>query len=272
VNGKFYYVAAKGVKEASFMRSPLCWLGGKSHLREKIISMIPKHKSYVEAFAGAAWVLFGKPLEASRLEVLNDIDGELINFYRVLQRKQGRFLKGFEWLLASREIFQELRKVYPSCLSPEERAVRFFYLVKASINGKRDCFLSRAGRRPALNLERLEETVRAVHERLRSVIIENVDVEKLFHIYDRPGTFFYLDPPYWGLRYYRLNFTTEQHERLAELLRRATGKWILSYNDVPEIRRLYKGFEIEVVRLRYSAQTFTEGKSKAGNELLIKNF
>jgi hypothetical protein len=100
-------------------------------------------------------VLFGKDPKASKLEVLNDIDGELIDFYRVLKRKQNNFLKGFEWLLVSRQIFEELKKVDPSCLSAEERAVRFFYLIKASINGKRDCFLSAAGRKPALNLERI---------------------------------------------------------------------------------------------------------------------
>ena len=247
-------------------------MGGKSHLRQTIIPMIPKHTTYVEAFAGAAWVLFGKDPKASRLEVLNDIDGELINFYRVLKRKAGKFLEGFEWLLVSREIFNELKKVDPSCLSPEERAVRFFYLVKGSINGKRGTFATSPGRRPCVNLEKLEELVREVHGRLKRVTIERLDFEKLISLYDKPGTFFYFDPPYWGMRHYTFNFTTEQHERLAEMLQALKGKFILSYNGVREIRRLYKGMKLQTIKPRYSAQTFTTGKTQKGRELLIRNF
>jgi DNA adenine methylase len=251
--------------------SPLTWLGGKSRFRRIIIPLIPPHATYVEAFAGAAWVLFGKDPAASKTEVLNDIDGELINFYRIIQKKQNRFLKGFEWLLVSREIFKELQKVDPSCLSPEERAVRFFYLIKASINGKGDCFLSAPGKKPSLNLEALEEMVRRVHERLRRVTIEHLDFEKLISLYDRPETFWFLDPPYWGMHHYRFNFKEPQHLRLAELLGRLQGEFILTYNDHPEIRRLYKAFRIETVELTYTAQTFTAG-AKKGKELLIRNF
>ena len=254
------------------MKSPLLWLGSKSQLRDTIISMIPEHKTYVEVFAGGAWVLFGKPMEISRAEVLNDIDGELINFYRVVKRKSGAFLKGFEWLLVSREIFNQLKDVDPSCLAPEERAVRFFYLMRASILGKRYSFYSCAARRPNLNLDRLEEIVRAVHERLKRVTIEHRDFEKLISMYDRPETFFYLDPPYWQMHLYRYNFRKEQHKRLAEMLRALKGKFILSYNDVRDIRKLYRGLTIQTVKPRYSAQGMSGKTTRKGNELLIRNF
>jgi len=254
------------------MQSPLCWMGGKSNLRKTIIPMIPQHKTYVEAFAGAAWVLFGKDPKMSRVEVLNDIDGELINFYRVLKRRANKFLNGFEWLLVSREVFNELKKVDPSRLSPEERAVRFFFLVKASILAKQGTFSTSPGRRPAVNLEKLEAMVRAVHDRLKGVTIERLDFEKLIRLYDRRETFFYLDPPYWGMRHYTFNFTEEQHERLAEVLGAIKGRFILSYNDVRPIRRLYKGHKLQKVNPRYTAQSVSGRTAMKGNELLIRNF
>lgn len=87
------------------MKSPLVYVGGKSILSKQIIKMIPDHKIYCEAFAGAGWVFFKK--EPSRSEIINDLDSDLITFYRVLQNHLEEFLKHFKWLLQSREIFND---------------------------------------------------------------------------------------------------------------------------------------------------------------------
>ena len=150
--------------------------------------------------------------------------------------------------------------------------MRFFYLVRASILGKRGTFVSRAGKKSGLNLEAVGERVNQLYERLKRVTIERYDFQKLLPMYDKPETFFYLDPPYWEKHLYTFNFTREQHERLAEILRGLKGKFILSYNDVKAIRDLYRGFKMKVVRPRYHAQG-ASGKSAAiGRELLIRNF
>ncbi len=65
------------------VRSPIKWAGGKSRVRDTIIAMLPKHDCYVEVFGGAGWVLFGK--EPSRVEVFNDIDGDIVNFFEVVK-------------------------------------------------------------------------------------------------------------------------------------------------------------------------------------------
>ena len=90
------------------MNSPLAYIGGKSKLSDTIINMMPEHKAYCEIFAGAAWVLFRK--EPSKYETINDLDGDLVSFYRVLQNHLEEFVKQFKWLLASREWFDDFKR------------------------------------------------------------------------------------------------------------------------------------------------------------------
>lgn len=111
------------------IRSPFKWVGGKSRLRKTIIAMLPPHECYVEVFAGAAWVLFGK--QPSKVEVLNDIDGEVINFFRVVKEQPEDLIASFEWDLVSREEFERLRDLDPKTLDPVARAHRFYYLIMA---------------------------------------------------------------------------------------------------------------------------------------------
>lgn len=112
-------------------------------------------------------------------------------------------------------------------------------------------------------------------QRLQKVVIENKDFEKLIKQYDRPQSFFYCDPPYYNTEdYYEdVGFTRKDHERLANALCGMQGKFLLSYNDCPEIRELYSrpGIIIEgTTRLSNIAQRYEAGKQYA--ELLISNY
>lgn len=91
------------------MNSPLAYIGGKSKLSDNIIKMIPDHQAYCEVFAGAAWVFFRK--EPSKYETINDLDSDLVVFYRVLQNHLEEFLRQFKWLLSSREWFEDWKKL-----------------------------------------------------------------------------------------------------------------------------------------------------------------
>jgi DNA adenine methylase len=90
------------------MRSPLCYVGGKSRLAKHIASVIPEHDSYCEVFAGAGWVFFAK--EPSRYEILNDISSDLISFWRVVQNHLEEFFRQFRYLLVSREWFEDYKR------------------------------------------------------------------------------------------------------------------------------------------------------------------
>ena len=189
------------------MNSPLCYIGGKSKLSAIISGMLPKHKSYCEVFAGAAWVFFKK--EPSRYEVLNDKDGDLVSFYRVLQNHLEEFLRQFKWLLSSHEWWDDwTRQISAGGLTDIQRAARYYYIQRQSFGGKV------AGRTwgapkehaPRINLLRMEEELSGVHLRLSRVTIENMNWPDFVLRYNKPETFFYLDPPYYKMPFYKHNF------------------------------------------------------------------
>ena len=122
---------------------------------------------------------------------------------------------------------------------------------------------------PGLNLERLPQILEESHARLARVQIECLPYDQIIERYDRPKTFFYLDPPYFDKFLYRFNFESADFVALAERLKRLKGKFLLSLNDVPEVRTIFSDFKIKSVDLFYTAQ------QKAGvrfKEVIISNF
>lgn len=254
------------------MNSPIKWMGGKYRLRNKIIGLLPQdYLCYVEVFGGAGWVLFAK--SPSKVEVLNDVNGELINFFRVVRDNTPDFIRAFEYLLISRQIFEEYKKANSNELDDIERAARFYYLVHFSFGSRMQSFIiSPTGVK--FVLKTLELEIKQTRARLLNTIIENRDFEKLILSYDRTNTVFYCDPPYYGLTGYSTqgsgSFTVEDHVRLRDVLSHLQGRYLLSINDHPDIRELYRGFNIEEVSVRYSVSR--KDKSTLKKELLISNY
>jgi DNA adenine methylase len=253
-------------------KSPLAWVGGKSNLVAKILPLAPPHICYVEAFAGAAWMLFKKP--PSKVEVINDANSELTNLYRILQHHIDEFLRYFRWLLTAREEFDRFKVAKPETLTDVQRAVRFYYLLKMGHGGKvtSPCFGYGTTQGPRLNLMRIEEDLSQAHLRLSGVYVECLDWRSILKRYDRPHTWFYLDPPYYGSEgYYGKGlFEREHFKELRDQLAGLAGKWLLSINDVPEIRSIFKGFTIKPVQTTYSMGSAERGKAQ--KELLILNY
>jgi DNA adenine methylase len=253
-------------------KSPLSWLGGKSRLVATILPLAPEHACYVEVFCGAAWMLFKKP--ESKSEVINDINTDLVTLYRVVQNHLEEFMRYFKWVLVSRDEFARLHRVDPTTLTDIQRACRFYYLQRMGFSGKvgsRTFGISTA-QPPRLNLLRLEEDLSEAHLRLSRVYLENLPFLDLIDRYDRAGTWFYVDPPYFGCEndYGKGLFTRGDFESLADRLARAKGKFILSINDTPEIRRIFERFECRPVQTSYSV-----GSAKRGGEvreLLFLNY
>jgi len=111
------------------------WLGGKRRLADRLIPLFPRHECYVEVFCGGAAIYFLRPQPAP-VEVLNDINGELVNLYRVVTHHLEEFVHQFKWALSSRKIFEWQQMTRPETLTDIQRAARFFYLQQHAFGGK----------------------------------------------------------------------------------------------------------------------------------------
>lgn len=254
------------------MKSFLSYLGGKSKLTGKILPLIPKHICYCEVFAGAAWMLFRK--EESDVEIINDINSDLVTLYRVVKLHLDEFIRYFRWILVAREEFERFKTENPATLTDIQRAVRFYFLLRTGYGAKvsGQSFGSNATRRSSLNLLRIEEELSEAHLRLSRVFIENLPWQRILERFDKPTTFFYLDPPYYGCEgdYGKGLFSRSDFGTMRDLLRGVKGKFILSLNDRKEVRELFKDFRIDSVSTTYTAGG--ADKKKAASEVLIRNF
>ena len=189
------------------------WLGGKRRLADKLIPLFPPHECYVEVFCGGAALYFLRPVPAP-VEILNDINGDLVNLYRVVQHHLEEFVRQFKWAYSSRQIFKWMQLQPTEPLTDIQRAARFYYLQHHAFGGKVEGqSFGTATTTPAPNLLRIEESLSAAHLRLAGgTTVENLPWQECLRRYDRPHTFFYMDPPYWQTEGYGVPFPFEQYE------------------------------------------------------------
>ena len=254
------------------MRSFIGWIGGKSHLKNQIISLIPSDSNrYIEVCGGAGWVLFGKDKIKGQMEVFNDVDGDLINLYKQIKYNCSALQKEVDWL-QSRELFSQYRYEIENQveLTDLQRAARYLYLIKCSFGSNRNSFAT-----APKTIYNIVSELPKYKERLKSVIIENRDFEDLIKTYDRDSALFYVDPPYVASeRYYNRNYTKfnkDDHIRLNAVLKGIKGRFILSYNDCDFIRDLYKGYNIKCVS-RQNLLPATPDNCVEFKEVIITNF
>ncbi|EIN7565739.1 DNA adenine methylase [Salmonella enterica] len=256
------------MKEQSLPIVP--WIGGKRRLAKHILPLFPAHTCYVEPFCGAAALYFLKT--PSKIEVINDINGELVNLYRVVKHHLEEFARQFKWALVSRQIYKWLQDTPEETLTDIQRAARFYYLQKQAFGGKvaDHTFGTSTTSAPRFNLLRIEEELSMAHLRLSRTLIEHLDWNQCIERYDRPHTLFYCDPPYWGTEGYGVEFGLENYDHMAELARRTKGKMIISVNDIPEMRQAFNGLNIQTVDISYNLKV--TGKATPRKELVICNF
>jgi len=289
----------------TFINSILAWVGGKMRLSGPVIARIPPDiRKYVEVFGGAAWVLFRHGPQRGQEEVYNDANDNLVNLFRVVRDRPIALLKELLFLpltsradfnvllhhvkkgdfltnpyledeleLAEQELtplqYQEIAEVLLENADDHDvkRAAVFFKLIRYSYGAGGQTF---GGQK--FNIFKVFHLIQQASYRLRDTVIEHKDFEALIRQHDKPGAFFYLDPPYFQAEdCYEVSFAWADHVRLAETLRSTEGRWLLSYNDCSEIRELYDGFYIEsITRLDNLAQVNKPGQTY--DELLISNY
>ncbi|CAM5764390.1 DNA adenine methylase [Bosea minatitlanensis] len=252
--------------------SPAAYIGGKKQLAGRLVELIERvqHVTYAEPFVGMGGVFLKRRL-VPKVEVMNDLSGDVANLFRILQRHYVPLMDMLRFQLTGRREFERLTAVDPSTLTDLERANRFLYLQRTAYGGKvagRNFGVS-PGMPGRFDVSKLEPMLADLNERLSGVIIENLPFDRFIERYDGEGVLFYLDPPYWGSEddYGRGLFAPESFERLASILGGIAGSFVLSLNDAPPVREIFAAFVMETVDLTY---TIGDGV-KAVQELIISS-
>lgn len=259
-------------KGGDSINSFMAWVGGKKALRDKILARFPRnYKRYIEVFGGAGWVLFHKP-PGNDFEVFNDFNGNLVNLYRCVREQPEALRDELRYMLNSRLDFEYMKgMLHSQAVLPDVRRGAYYYaLIRYSYAAVTSTF----GSQPHAMWNNFP-LIESAAGRLQKVVIENKDCVKLIRQYDRPESFFYCDPPYYNADQYYEAVSTDgfDHAGLADALLGIKGKFLLSYNDCPEIRALYDrpGIVVEgISRLSNIAQRYENGKQYP--ELLISNY
>ncbi len=248
------------------------WLGGKKLLAKRICAILAgiDHVAYCEPFVGMGGVFLRRAVRPAA-EVINDISGDLTNMYRVIQRHPDALFRELRWRPAMRAEFNRLKEAHDKDMTDVERGARFIYLQTLAFAGKvsGQSFGVDPTSSRAFDLARMQPRIERVRGRLQGVVIENLDWLDFIARYDRPGTLFYLDPPYWGCEsdYGAGVFIRGDFQRMADKLRTIQGRFLMSINDRPEIRDLFAWTDILPVDTAYSVGN--ADRSEAAKELLI---
>ena len=251
------------------MKPALSWPGGKSRLLKYILPMIPKHTCYCEPFSGGLAVLLAKA--RSEIEVINDLNGELITFYRCVRFHPDVLLTELEFVLNSRKEFFDFRD-QPG-LTDIQRSARWFFRNKNCFGGANmDSFATSATTKTGALGSRSNrmEAIRALSLRLDRVCIEHLDWDHCMELYDRRETFFFVDPPYTNSKpdMYE-GWTDTDVQILHDKLMRRRGRWLLTFNDTPAIRRIFQGCELKAVS-RARGINNPGGAASIYHELIIR--
>lgn len=249
------------------------YFGGKRNLAKRVIARIARvpHLAYVEPFVGMGGIFLRRPFRAGS-EVINDISGDVVCLYRILQHHYQAFMDVLRWQVTSREHFERLLAANADTLTDLHRAARFLYLQRVAYGGKvmgRSFGVAMDGRGGRFNVATLAPVLEDVHERLAGVMIERLPWHDLVPRYDRDATLFYLDPPYWGCEDdYGLGvFSPADFARLADTLAAIKGKFIMSLNDTLGVRDTFGRFAIEAVETTYTVA----GRPTRASEVIISN-
>ena len=283
-------------------KPPLNWVGGKGNIRDIVRLLFPPWANrYAEHFFGGGGILFGTPPRPGVVEVVNDYDSDLVNFYlcardrpfalmeelkrlplqseaEFIQLK--RFLSGQDVMpdfsmdelgIARRELtpeqFEEIEPILRGRaeLWDVRRAAAFYKINRFCFNGTMDAFAVKPARLP-----HFIPGILAAAKRLENVVITNRDFADSYRLNNKPNTIHYFDPPYFMTEgMYKPTFTQADHRRLHDLVPGSEGYVVISYNDDVFIRDMYRNCYV----LAFTRQnTMSQKPGAKFGELLITNF
>jgi len=220
--------------------------GSKQHIVRRLIELIPPHNAYVEVFGGGATLLLQKP--PSPAEIYNDIDGDLVNLFRVIQdeEKFKRFYHKVYWTLYARDEYDRAMEILNNGTGDEvDRAWALLVAIRQSFAGMKNTWGFGTADSITPPWTNITSLLLEIHKRIKPILIEHDDFRNIIARYDRPDTFFYLDPPYYPSTcmemadIYSTEMSREDYRDLFYMLKALKGKALLSGYNHP----IYKVLE-----------------------------
>jgi DNA adenine methylase len=250
------------------MQKLFAYPGGKWPIRNQVIAAFPNHLTYVDVFGGAASILLAK--QHSKGEIFNDKNEEIMNFFRVVKHRPAELAEAARHWIHSRKLWLET-KAADKPVDELQRALRFWILLADSFGARGENFgTSRTG---IHSVTHARMHLNIVADRMKDVHIECLDFSKIINAYDSFDTFFYCDPPYPDTRGGSTNYdllTEAEWKKLRDMLSSIKGQFLLSSNDHPMVRDLFKKYHVKEI-----AVSSTLARNKETNirqELLISNY
>ena len=252
------------------LRSPIFWFGGKGNMTAKLLTLMPTHREYVEAFGGGGSLLLAKI--PAKVETYNDLNSDLVNLFRVLRDpvKFEQFHYKASLTPYSREEYYFCRETFRDCQDDVERAYRWFIVARMSFGGHFgnswgfSVLESNRGMTSVCsNFLSIIEMLPQIHKRLMTVQIEHSSWQKILEIYNPPTTLIYLDPPYIPETRsggeYKHEMTADDHRELVEKMLEYPGMIMLSGYD----HEIYKplidnGWDVK----RFNTACHSAGKTR----------
>lgn len=247
------------------MKPFICRVGSKRDIADKLISLFPKHDIYVEPFVGGGAVLFKK--EPSETEVINDLDKNIIDIYKTIKKiKNYHFRDDLNTIKKIEDFYKQPIKTDSDYLTHQK--INYCNSFSGQlVDQTKNVSGIYTPSNPYSTLKNIEE----YKQRLKNVKIYNQSYEKIIDKFDSPNTFFYLDPPYMESKRLYEHGSFEYNE-LFDILKNISGKFLLSTNDDPYIKKLFRPFYIKKIKIKGKAGPKGIGSKGNRNELLISNY
>jgi DNA adenine methylase len=256
------------------LRTPITYYGGKQVMARHILPLIPPHKIYTEAFFGGGAIFFSK--EPSEVEVINDLNGEIVNFYRILVTDFWRLNELIRATLLSRADYEDAMVVYnhPKLFDPIKRAWAFWVLTNqgyASKIGSWGYDANGSTMVKKIDGKKVEFTT-AIRTRLERTQIECNDAGKVIQSRDSKETFHYVDTPYIGsnMGHYS-GYTDDQYRDHLQILARVEGKFLLSGYNSEILDQFIKKHKWHVLTFEKQLSA-SPNKAKRKIEVLVANY
>jgi len=255
------------------MKTPITYYGGKQTLLKYLLPLIPQHKMYCEPFFGGGAVFFAKP--KSEVEVINDINGEIVNFFKVIKTKFPELQSEIKSTLHSRELYRKAMVVYehPDLFTDVKRAWALWVLTNQGFAGMIGSWgFGKDDSKEAALANKRDLFTKEYEDRLTKVQVENNNAIKVINRCDDKETFIYADPPYIGSDqgHYK-GYSESDYRELLDTLAKVKGKFLLSSYPSKILSTYIKKYKWKVQKVTKSVAV-TKHTDKVKTEMIVMNY